>query len=140
MATRAMQGMDGMSRHSMEGSRGRTDILSRFPFTRVEVKHPASSMLSLEASKSVEADVAWEHNVGDVSATAAAREASSVSKFMVSSTEPPISAPLVVSHVGGCLALPFVERSTRCVLLSLPSFRSGLMMFSLYLIFGDFLM
>jgi hypothetical protein len=121
-AMRVVLRMDGVSHHSMEGSRGRTDNLSRFPFMRAEAEHPASSTLSLEASESMEADAAWEHNVGDVSATAAAGEGSPVFEFMVSSAEPPISAPLAVLCVGGCLALPFMERSTRCVLLSLPSF------------------
>jgi hypothetical protein len=103
---RAMLGMD-VSHHSTKGSGGRTDDLSRFPFVHVDAKHPASSVLHLEASELVEDDATWEHNVGDVSTTAAAREASSASEFVVSSMEPPISAPLAVSHVGGGLALPF---------------------------------
>ena len=51
----------------------------------------------------MEADAAWDHDVRDVCAATVAEEASPASRFMVSSVEPLVLAPLVASCMGGSL-------------------------------------
>ena len=96
----------------------------------METECPASSAPHLEGSKMVEAEAARGHVAGDVGIAAAPGEASLASGPMVSSAVSPVSAPPIVSYEGGCIALSFVECSTRCVTL-LFSFRLGLSMFFL---------
>ena len=91
----------------------------------MEVECPASLASHLEASKTLEAEAAWGLDAGDVGAAAAAREASSAFGPVVSLVVSPVSDPPTVSYEGGRIALPFVERSTRCVMLLLFLFLVG---------------
>jgi hypothetical protein len=65
----------------------------------------------------VEAKAAKGHDVGDIGAAVAVGETSSAFGPTVSLAVPPVSAPPIVSCEEGNIALPFVERSSRYVIL-----------------------
>ena len=65
----------------------------------------------------VEEEATMGHDVGDVGAATVARETLLASGPTVSSVVSPVFAPPTMSCEGGCIILPFVERSRRCVIL-----------------------
>jgi hypothetical protein len=72
--------------------------------------------------------------VGDVGVATVVGDASLAFGAVVSSAASPISALPAVSCEGGRIALPSVERSTRCAMRLLFLFQSGLLSFLLSLI------
>lgn len=74
-------------------------------------------MPRLEASETVEAETAREHDVDDTGATAVTGGASSAFSPVVSSVAPPAVTPHVVPCVERRIAPPFVEHSTRYAML-----------------------
>jgi hypothetical protein len=79
----------------------------------------------------VEVEVTKGHDVGDIGTAVAVGETSSASGPAVSFAVPPVSAPPIVSCEEGHIALPFVECSSRYVmLLPLPLLLGLLMVFA----------
>ena len=91
----------------------------------MEVERPASSVHHLEASQIVKAKAARGRDVEDAGAATMAGGASLAFSPMVLLVVPPASAPPMVPHEEKCIALPFVERSTRCTILPLFLFCWG---------------